>query len=702
MQQNCQVDILNSVRIYDKIIYGCLLGIVFLSPIIFDPHCYDSFELPKITFIRIISIIILFSLYIRAISQKKKLKINYIYLPLILFIAVQIITTFNTSDLISSLKGTHKRQEGFFTILNYIFLFYIASKFIPPKMIFHFFLASVLSATLISIYAILQYFGYDFHQKEFDRSFSTLSNPNFLGAYLIMIIPFVLYYIFTTKRWEEKVFFLACGIIIFVALLFTYSRASWIGFMVSSVLFFVVAGYHIIKQNKKIIIFSLLSLLFITILASYHTQKKEQFTILKRALSTFDIKEGKSIGARFSVWKSGFKMIREKPLFGWGIDSFKSIFPGYKLPDYVQYEGVRITADKAHNEIIHLSACQGFIGLFSYLWIIVIFFQKIILGIKKNSPGLALIAILSSAVAYLVQNQFSFSVITIGIIFWILVGFGMNLTSTPEEIAAPSKIRKRKIKEDVSLPLTKFLLPSALSILLIIISLRFYLADRYFLSGYLDFLYQDFTSSEEKYQKAVKLNPYEEFYFIKLAELYEEKAKEDVNYLKVAKKYYQQAAKISPLNAYNYSKLTKVNAVLAKQTQDETYLKVAEKNIKYALKLDPHNPVFLNNLGALYNDKKKPKDAIPYFKKSLGLSPDYNFALANIGKSYLMLKEYSQAIPYLERAIKVDASNDMVYKNLAVCYMELGNKKKAKEVIQNLLKVKPNDEIAQRFLEDTK
>ena len=124
------------------------------------------------------------------------LLVSPLAVPVFYFTIILILCSIFTIDPLSSLKGTYKRQEGLFTELNYIFLFFAAAHFIrDAKKIRMCIVLSIAAGALTSLYAILQHFGIDiFSKKGIERSFSTLNHPNFLAAYLVLVMPFAFVY----------------------------------------------------------------------------------------------------------------------------------------------------------------------------------------------------------------------------------------------------------------------------------------------------------------------------------------------------------------------------------------------------------------------------------------------------------------------------------------------------------------------------
>jgi len=109
----------------------------------------------------------------------------------------------------------------------------------------------------------------------------------------------------------------------------------------------------------------------------------------------------------------------------------------------------------------------------------------------------------------------------------------------------------------------------------------------------------------------------------------------------------------------------------------------AKELLLKALKIEPNNPITLNNLGIVYEQLKKYKQAISYFERSLKVS-DSTYLTAGIGltSNYYRISEYQKGIDlanYMiekskEKRVSIPAS---VHK--AFCLISLGQCKKAKD-----------------------
>ncbi|MEW6096981.1 MAG: tetratricopeptide repeat protein [bacterium] len=187
--------LINGLQIFcDKIIRGILILLVIIVPVFFWLPSYDTFDLAKLTIMYSLNSIILGIWLIKAIASKEvKLCRTPLDIPILAFLAINILSTLTSVSPCISLFGFYKRFEGLLPITNYIFLFYVVVNFMnTPKFVARLIKTMIFTATAISIYGIFQHFDHDPFKWSFsakERVFGTFGNPVFFSAYLIMTIP---------------------------------------------------------------------------------------------------------------------------------------------------------------------------------------------------------------------------------------------------------------------------------------------------------------------------------------------------------------------------------------------------------------------------------------------------------------------------------------------------------------------------------
>ena len=82
----------------------------------------------------------------------------------------------------------------------------------------------------------------------------------------------------------------------------------------------------------------------------------------KRVVSIVEFDKGSS-KTRFQIWQAAIDAIEDRPVFGFGADTFRLVFPKYKPAEYVADAGYLSVADNVHNYPLQLAAGIGIPGM---------------------------------------------------------------------------------------------------------------------------------------------------------------------------------------------------------------------------------------------------------------------------------------------------------------------------------------------------
>ncbi len=398
-------------------------------PLVFIPKADNSdfFYLPKALamFILVLAFLIIYVLNIRKISNK--VNTDWINRTLVIFLSLRIISVIFAENVQLAIYGPRGRVEGLITIIVYICLFLIARSL--AKLNDKFLLIAMTTAMIVAIYGICQHFGIDPFPRDYirqywvGRSFSTIGNPNFLGSYLVLMIP-VSIYLFIIKN--QKVGVLFYGILLY-CLLSTNTRGTWLG-AIASILCF--AGLHYIVyryKKEEFIRYAFLFIITVLILIAFNLETKgglfNRFASI--VIEGKDLLTGNGLyyysgSNRGFIWKRVIELIIKRPLVGYGIENLGIAFEKYYRLEIIETWGNLIKIDKAHNEYLHIAVTSGIPSLVAYLSFVVLVIRKGCLRLRENNQMLLLI---SCIFGYLVAANFNISVVSVAYIFWIFLGF---------------------------------------------------------------------------------------------------------------------------------------------------------------------------------------------------------------------------------------------------------------------------------------
>ncbi len=136
---------------------------------------------------------------------------------------------------------------GYRASMQYLLMFFLIVRLIRnDKDVMAMYKLMVAIATVLALHGIYQFvIGVEIPSHWTDmaeagvrtRVFSIFSNPNIMGAYMILFAPMAIGMAYAQKDPASKVFYWGCGLCMCVACLFTMSRGAWLALAISAVIF---------------------------------------------------------------------------------------------------------------------------------------------------------------------------------------------------------------------------------------------------------------------------------------------------------------------------------------------------------------------------------------------------------------------------------------------------------------------------------
>ncbi|MBU1261429.1 O-antigen ligase family protein [bacterium] len=633
---------------YTKVIEYLLLATLIGVPLYYDTNIYLTFDLSKALLVRLLTLCILFVGLAKLILLPPSFKRSPLDRPVLAFLGITILSTlFSVSPWVSFL-GTYRRFEGLTTFLCYIVLFYSVVNFINPNRVNRFFKCVVVVGLISALYGLYQWLGGEAGKWQAGViPISTYGNQNFLAAYLVMAIPLSLtLYLAEDKKKKSRpnIFWAVSFLILTLALLLTKTRGGWVGFGLSLPIFFLLAGKHVLKR-KEVKTGGVIALIAFIILCINPSTSP-----LSRLMGTFEKKEkGVAIAGsaleRLYIWQAGIRTTLAYPLFGCGIETMRLAYPKYEPKELEVVGGHNVKADRSHNETIDMGVTRGITGLLIYFWF---WFAICVMILKiRKKDGLVAGGLGAGFLAYFLQNQFNFSMVSYTTTFWVLLGLAA-LLGIKEEKGKTQKISISNARWAILSITSVFIILGLVSIIPI------YIADTHFKKAIGAKESGQFDNAILWSEKAISYHPKEVYYYETLCESLFMKAQgsSGEKQRQWADKCFDAAHKalaITPTNGFFYNLLGGLHTLLY-LSGDEKEGEIAIKDYKYALKLMPIFTEAYMNLAVIYKKQERMDEAIDCYKKIIDINPDHTFSLISLGDIYLSLKRPPEALKEYEKA----------------------------------------------------
>ncbi|RLD17898.1 MAG: hypothetical protein DRI36_02725 [Caldiserica bacterium] len=310
-----------------------------------------------------------------------------------------------------------------------------------------------------------------------------------------------------------------------------------------------------------------------------------------------------NIKLRFYGYLAGLKMSKKNPVIGTGPDSYLWRFRRYVPEEFVKEGRVLAHAGYAHNQFLQYLIDTGIIGLGAYVYLFLFFILK---GVKFY-PGIS-----AGLFSIFISGFFSF----FPLISWFFIFLFFSIINKKDE-----KVYFKLVHLLFSIPI-------------FIIFLSFYIADIKFKEGVI-------LKDERKLKKAVRMNPFIDFYRLTLGKILVENGKYEE-----AEEVFRKLLKRNPNNALAW------NGFGFALRKSGKYMEAIEC-FKKAIEVDPHLVQGYINLALTYEKIKDFENAIKFYKKAIGLKKE-EIALFNLGVIYGNMGDYENAKYYWEILYKIN------------------------------------------------
>mgnify|MGYP001569408833 CR=1 FL=1 len=606
---------------------------IFLTPLIFNFSTRELFEFPKMIVIYIITLIALSYMMVSWTYVQSRGERFSIMKPLTALLALNVLSTVFSLDVNTSVFGYYTRfNGGLISLLSYAIMAYFSLTYFLKRDVTESAFWLSLSSMASGVYAIAQHLGIDKNfwvQDSQARAFSTLGQPNWLAAYLLMTLPIPLYFLLVSLKRPAKIFYFLATLITFCGIWFTYSLSGFLGLILLSFLIPVFFDKALLKKNSKVLVIltTVALLIVVTQPGIFAARVKSAFKIITDRLNVVAAQQDQSQNSsqidtsliRLVVWKGAAKLFISSPktiFIGTGPETFAYAFLPFRPLALNKTTEWDFLYNKAHNYYLDLLTGSGLLGVVGYFWFIftvIKLYRKVSMREKLAAP------LFIGWLTLPVTNFFGWPTVATSQLFFILPAFLAVLGNADEKSAVPQR-------KNLGVKISAFIL--------IIFGVKaisnIFFADTDFSKAVSLSKQGYFSQADLEFSTAIKKNPVEPTYHREYAfnlvqeALLSTDESEQIRLASTAVVQAETAYRLNPINSLTLKSLLRTYYGLSKI--DPVFENKVEEYAKKVTELTPSEPKTFYDAALILSYLDKNEEATPYAEKALFLKPGYTEA----------------------------------------------------------------------------
>lgn len=745
------------IKVLKGIVKYNIYVLVFLMPLFFLPFSFEAFEYNKQYLLFFLASLALFAWLAKMIIYDKEIRFKRSPLDIFVlaFLLVAILSAIFSVDKTSSLYGFYGRfANGLMGLLSLAALYFLITNNVIAKSettnpkskkdskspitiskilnILLWSTGTVVLLTYLAIFGVLAKLNTFFSLPRVmaSRIFNpTAASLEGLSVFLAIMAVFLIGKTLISAR--SSIFnYLFLASILFLMIIIDCT-AAWLTLLITLTL---LVGLSLWKKVFRENVNRLLVPIVLIIMATVCLPLQPQETIFGQDASLANLPREQTLDQQVSwlVGLGGAIDSVKNGFFGSGIGTFNYDFAKEKPLSINETWLWQVRFDRAGVHLAEILGTMGFLGIISYLALLVIFLMISYFFLRQKSLSLLLLMVFTA----LIISQFVYYQNTIlGFLFWLVLGLSVVSWQKPIK----EKIISFKDFPELSLVFSTLIIVLGVSFLaLYFFNVKAYLADINYAQA------QRMETGPQRTQlleKAVRLNPSLAQYQAILARAYMQEALDkmaepqaDSTEIQLLVSTAINQARIATDLAPNQVGMWETLGLIYREIRNVAAgaTEWGVKSFENAIALEPNNPVIYTELGKLYLTTNEFIQAQEQFSKALELKPDYLDALIQeaiileqqgdvngatsklenllasypystelsfqLGRIYFNNNRLEEAVTQFNRVIILAPNHSNAHYSLGVAYAAQGKISLAIQEFEKVLELNPgNQDVIQKL-----
>jgi O-antigen ligase/Tfp pilus assembly protein PilF len=347
-------------------------SVTVLLALVCSPALGDSFELPKLCVLQVGLAILLVGL-----ARKRVWNVGVLLTAAgaaaLVYGALNALASVFSYAPLTSLIGDYGHDQGLLTVTIFVTYFLVLATTVRTETgVSRIAWAATVASAAVGAYAVCQQFGLDpldwpAEPADFRRTFATIGHPNALGEYLALSLPFTLWLVWRGRGLRRD---LAAWSLLpqILAVAFTGARTA----AVVVLLQVVGGGFLLICARQPALrplgrVLAYVPMVVPGLAVAVILFGSSVTSVLDAAATRMTSYRGGPSQTRHYLWQSALELVGERPLLGWGPDTFQLAYPTHRSVSLDEQDHSVGRDDSAHNVLLTIGVNAGLLGLAAYL-----------------------------------------------------------------------------------------------------------------------------------------------------------------------------------------------------------------------------------------------------------------------------------------------------------------------------------------------
>ncbi len=674
---------------------ACWLAAIVLVPLAINPWGFN-YELSKVALFRALTLLMaaahVLSLAWGPAPDRQRWLHRPLTRPIILIAVVLLFSVLTSISPGISLWGTTHRQQGAYLLGCFIIWALLVINHLRSSRQRRRLAATIaVTATIVALTPFAEALRWGENAFSW-RPGGSLGNPIFLGAYLIMALPFTLAGLVEALEAKPRkplgtaAHALAMALQ-FLALLITQSRGPWLGALAGLVLF---AALMMWQKHRRLVLaglgVGLLAAVALFLLLGLNfdlspSSPLAQLPYVDRIIPPEGLEAG-TIEVRLVLWEAAADIVTAwpnvgleqdtrqvlRPFLGYGPDTAAIVYTSVYPPELAHIEDPGSIWDRAHNETLDVLTMYGWLGIAAAGVLAVAAVRR---GVRlwRGATGVVerawAVAPLAALAAHAAEVQFAFSLTTTAMMTWLCLAW---LAAAAPLSGAAGKAGIAERRDDGAaapgLPRRWRTYAVVSAILLVALALRleggFLWADTLVARARALDRTGEWRESIGAYDRALAIVPwqssthqlYAETLYNLARALPDDEVDAKAGLLGAAEDSLSRAIELEPLELEHYSNSGVLHAYWS-ETVDRTHLETAVSYYELAFILAPTRAELRLDLGHVYQNHALYDLALQQYAAALEIDPQLAQAHYDSGIAWLALDQLGEALAAFETALEL-------------------------------------------------